>query len=303
MACLRMKASKTGELKAHSAALYALAPGRTEGTIFSGGSDRVVAEWDLASQATNPFAIRTESTIYSLVNLGKQLAIGTMTGNIHIIDIAEKSEVKNLKLHQNGVFYMRQHPTQPWLYACGGDGKLSVWNTESWDLLWEISFSGSKLRRIAFDQAGNLGAIACGDGSIKIIETNQQRVLYDLDAHSESSNSVVFLPNGNLISGGKDAILKIWDRSDGFSLLKTIPAHNFAIYDLVLSTDNHILVSVSRDKTIKLWDANDIETPVRLDRAKNQAHLNSVNAALWLTKENILATCSDDRTVMLWKVE
>lgn len=297
-----MKASKIGELKAHSAALYAIAPGRTDGTIFSGGSDRVVAEWDLKTQETNPFAIRTESTIYSLENLGKQLAIGSMTGNIHIINVAQKSEIKNLKLHQKGVFYMKQHPTQPWLYACGGDGKLSVWNTETWDLLWEIKFSASKLRRIAFDQAGNLGAIACGDGSVKIIETNQQRVLYDLDAHSESSNSVVFLPNGNLISGGKDALLKVWDRSNGFSLMKTIPAHNFAIYDLVLSPDNQVLVSVSRDKTIKLWDANNIETPIRLDRAKNRAHLNSVNAALWLEKENMLATCSDDRTVMLWEI-
>lgn len=303
MACLKMKASKIGELKAHSAALYALAPGRTEGTLFSGGSDRVVAEWDLKTQETNPFAIRTESTIYSLVNLGEKLAIGTMAGNIHIIDLAEKTEIRNLSLHKNGVFFMQQHPNEPWLYACGGDGKLSVWNTETWDLLWEITFSSAKLRRITFDQAGNLGAIACGDGSVKIIETNQQRVLYDLDAHSESSNSVVFLPNGNLISGGKDALLKVWDRTDGFSLLKTIPAHNFAIYDLVLSPDNEVLVSVSRDKTIKLWEANNIETPVRLDRAKNKAHLNSVNAAVWLKNENILTTCSDDRTVMLWKVD
>lgn len=303
MAYLKMKASKIGELKAHSASLYAIEKGREPNTIFSAGADKVVAEWNLNTQETNPFAIRTESTVYSLCNLGEQLAIGTLAGNIHVIDLLAKSEVRNLKLHTKGVFYLKKHPVVPWLYACGGDGKVSIWNTETWDLLWEITFSSAKLRRIAFDQEGNLAAIACGDGSLKIIETGQQRVLYDIDAHAESSNSVVFLPNGNLVSGGKDALLKIWNRSDGFSLLKTIPAHNFAIYDLVLSPNKAILASVSRDKTIKLWDANNIETPIRLDRAKNQAHLNSVNAAIWLNDENILATCSDDRTVMLWKVK
>lgn len=298
-----MKATKKADLQAHSAALYALAPGRTEGTIFSGGADKVVAEWNIAEQKTNPFAIRTESTIYSLKNLGKQLAIGTMAGNIHIIDLDEKSEIKNLKLHEKGVFYLQRHPTEPWLYACGGDGKVSVWNTEDWNLLWEIKFSSAKIRRIAFDNAGNLAAIACGDGSIKIIETGQQRVLYDLSAHAESTNSVVFLPNGDLLSGGKDALLKRWNKNDGFSLNESIPAHNYAIYDLVLSPDGKILSSVSRDKTIKLWDAENIETPLRLDRAKNKAHLNSVNAALWLENENLLVTCGDDRAVMVWEVK
>lgn len=303
MLCFRMKATKIADLQAHSAALYALANGRTKGTLFSGGADKVVAEWNIAEQKTNPFAIRTESTIYSLKNLGKQLAIGTLAGNIHIIDLEEKFESKNLKLHEKGVFYLQKHPTLPWLYACGGDGKVSIWNTDNWDLLWEIKFSAAKIRRIAFDHAGNLAAIACGDGSIKIIETGNQRVLYDLDAHAESSNSVVFLPNGDLLSGGKDALLKQWSKEDGFGLIKTIPAHNYAIYDLVLSANQQILASVSRDKTIKLWDAKNIETPLRLDRAKNRAHINSVNAALWLDDEDLLVTCSDDRSVMVWEVE
>ena len=298
-----MKANKLGELKAHSASLYALAPGRTSNSIFSAGADKVVAEWNLETQETNPFAIRTESVVYSLQKLNHLLAIGTGTGHINIIDTHAKAEIKNLKVHEGKVFFLEKHPTENWLYSCGEDGLVCVWDINSWDLLWKLKFSTAKIRRIAFDRNGSLAAIACGDGSVKIIEATQQRILFDLDAHQESSNSVCFLPNGNLISGGKDAYLRIWDKSNGFSLQKEIPAHNFAIYDIVLSPTQKWMATVSRDKTIKIWDTKNIETPLRLDRAKSKAHLNSVNVAIWLQEEDLLATASDDRSVMLWKVE
>ena len=67
-----MKAERTSTLKAHSAPLYALAPGRNLGTLFSGGGDRVIAEWDLSNEQTNPFGIRTDATIYSLLNIDQE---------------------------------------------------------------------------------------------------------------------------------------------------------------------------------------------------------------------------------------
>ena len=94
-----MNAEKLHQLTAHSGALYALAHGRTTNALFSAGGDRVVAEWNLERAETNAFAVRTESTVYSLLNLDNKLVIGTSNGGMHVIDLETKRELRHLKLH------------------------------------------------------------------------------------------------------------------------------------------------------------------------------------------------------------
>ena len=133
-----IQAEKIVQLQAHSAALYALAPGRKVNTLFSAGADKVVAEWNLETFETNPFAIRTEHTVYSLLNLNNtHLVIGTIHGSMHIIDLNSKQEIRHLKFHNAGVFHMIEIPNQNEVVAACSDGSISVWNenTEYWDRL------------------------------------------------------------------------------------------------------------------------------------------------------------------------
>lgn len=296
-----IQAERIHTLKAHNGTLYALAPGRVMHSLFSAGADNVVAEWNLQTGKTNPFAIRTTHTVYSLLNLNrKQLVIGVANGGMHVIDLDSKREVRLLQFHNKGIFYMAQNPASGHVLACSADGAASVWNPEDWSLLWHLPVTHQKVRRAAYDKDGKLLALACGDGFVRIFETVNHREIAAFPAHETSANSLVFLPNGNLLTGGKDAYLRIWNTADGFEMDREVAAHNFAIYDIVLSPDSNITATVSRDKTVKLWETENISTPVRLDRAASGGHINSVNAALWLPEENILATCGDDRTVVLW---
>lgn len=297
-----MDVKKTHQLAAHSGALYALTNGRTSNTLFSAGGDRVVAEWDLESGETNPFAIRTEATVYSLLNLENQLVIGTSNGSIHVIDLNSKKEVRHLKLHDKGVFHLYLDNEHTRVYACCADGTVSVWNPEEWSLLWHLNLSTEKIRRAAQNENASLTAFACGDGKCIIIESKEHQIIYELDAHHESCNSLAFLPNGYLVTGGKDAFLRVWNGNEGFSLIKEIPAHNYAIYDIIVNSSSQWIATSSRDKTIKIWDLEFNEKPLRLDRAKKGGHLNSVNGLMMLD-DNRFASCSDDRSVVIWQVE
>ncbi|MEZ4722471.1 MAG: hypothetical protein R2813_11420 [Flavobacteriales bacterium] len=298
-----MKAKRLKTYQAHSGSLYALAEGRTNGTFFSGGADKVVAEWSLAKAEPNEFAIRTDHTIYSLLNLHSQtLLIGTIVGGIHVIDLVEKREVRHLKLHDKGIFYFVSLREKQQVIACSADGSISVWNTLDWSLERHIRLSHEKIRRAAFNAEISVAAIACGDGTIQLLRTDHWEVTESIKAHEDGANSVAFLPDGTLLSGGKDALLKQWDPTS-MVLLQAIPAHNFAIYDIVRLGDSELIATVSRDKTVKLWHPQDMQNPLRLDRKTHQAHLNSVNAGLWLETEQILLTCGDDRTIIAWAVE
>jgi len=294
-------ATKISQLSAHSGALYALAPGRDEGTFFSAGADKVVAEWNIDSAKPNNFAIRTDSSIYGLLNLSGQLVIGTSNGSMHVIDLNQKKEIRFLKLHDKGIFHLSANHDSTLVFAASADGTLSVWNPTEWSLQIRLKLSNGKIRKTAINETGELLAAACEDGNIVILDTKNVIEITRFPAHEGSVNSLTFLPNGTLLSGGKDAHLKIWDAQNQFKLLDDIPAHNFAIYALALSPDQRCVASASRDKTIKLWNVDDFSKPLRLDRAHFQGHLHSVNNCMWISKDKLI-TCSDDRSAIVWEI-
>lgn len=299
-----MEVKKIATLKAHSGPLYGLAPGRELGTLFSGGGDRIVAEWNLEHQETNPFGIRTDATIYSLLSINREtLLIGTSQGSMHVIDLKTKSEVRHLKLHEQGIFHLAYNSKSNRVYAACADGTISIWEADQWSLLWHLELTRGKVRRIAFDDDFAHVAFACGDGTVRIHETEKHQLQYTLDAHDESANSVAFLPNGDLLSGGKDAHLCLWHRVDSYQRIEHIPAHNFAIYDIVVDPDGRWIATASRDKTVKVWDSELKELPIRLDRMNAEGHINSVNGLIYLEEEKLLASCSNDRTVCLWAID
>jgi WD40 repeat protein len=262
-----------------------------------------VAEWNIHTAETQAFGIRTDATIYSLLNIDqKTLLIGTNHGSIHVIDLATKREVRHLKLHDQGIFHMVYVPNLHRVYAASADGSVSVWEADEWSLLWHLELNHGKVRRIALTTDGGRAAFACGDGSVKVIETRDNKLLYSIEAHEGGASAAAFLANGDLITGGKDAHLKRWNQAYSYGLIKSIPAHNYAIYDIVVHPSGRWLATASRDKTVKIWEPELEGKPLRLDRKAHGGHLYSVNGLLYLPDEDLLASVSDDRTVGLWKV-
>jgi len=289
------------KLKGHSGALYAVSTGRHPGAVFTGGADNVVAEWDYDGKTPNHFAIRTTSTIYSLLALNSILVIGTAKGEINVIDTEAKTEIRCLQLHNKGIFDLKASPEGN-IYACSGDGSVSVWNPKDWSLLYHFHVSTEKIRRIAFDQHSNRGAIACNDGRCIVFSTSDMKILHEFDAHQLGCTAVAFQADGSLLTGGKDAHLKHWILNDSIHLNSDIPAHNYVIYDIVPILENSF-ATASRDKTIKIWDADIRVKPIRISRPAFDGHTHSINRIMWLEEHSELISCSDDRTIIRWKLD
>jgi WD40 repeat protein len=300
-----MEIKKIKQLTGHSGAVYALENSLEENNFFSGSGDHIVAEWDATTEENGKLLSQIPEIIYSLklIPLQKHLLIGQSTGGIHVIDLSTRKEVRLLHYHSAGVFDLSFSDMHNLFFSVGGDGTFSISRLNDFSLIKTIKLADEKLRSIALHPEQKEVVIGCGDGSISIYELPSLELKKRWLAHREkfSVNTVQFYDHGNyLLSGSRDAHLNIYDVKNNYSLVTSIPAHNYAIYSIVFSPDKKHFATASRDKTIKIWNTDTMEVLTRLDNEKSSGHLNSVNTLLW--KNNYLISGSDDRSIIVWEV-
>ncbi len=289
-----MKCIKT--LKGHSSGIYKL---MAEGDLlYSASGDGMVASWYLQTLEPAPFSIKVGQPVFSLCTAGSHLLIGQQSGGIHVIDRDSKREVRHLKFHEKGVFEILYNPNLNHFYSLGGGGSLAVIDGSDFRLLMQIPVSGQKMRRILPTPNFEQIFVSGSDGSITCFETDYMNELYSVSAHEGGTYSMAWLPDGKMITGGRDAHLRIWEvQKDGLKAADKIPAHNYAIYDIVTMGGNRF-ASASRDRSVKVWDYRDLANPIRLSDDRLTAHTHSANALLWHNKR--LFSAGDDRMIRVW---
>lgn len=283
----------------HSGAIYSLSSGLAAGTILSGSSDKFVAQWNLQTLNPEKFALRLSSPVYAIKLLAdeKILLIGTSSGMVHIIDLEKKEEIKVIQVFSVGIFDIKT--TNGKFFVASSDGHLAIGNLADYSITRIIKISNSKIRQL--DAYQNFLAVASGDGFIRVFDVGDFSLIHSWFAHNLSANAVKFLPNGNLLSGGRDAYLKLWNADNNFGLEKAIPAHNFAIYSIAIQPLGQMIATASRDKTVKIWN-NDLTVLARLDKVKMDGHLNSVNVICWDAFTGYLISAGDDRSIIVWDI-
>lgn len=296
-----LNVEKISELVGHKASIYELNNAAQPNIIYSGSIDKQIIQWDLSTFQPTNFYINLPETIYSIVHdiERKTIYVGSQSGKIYFIDLTAKKEFKVLFHHSQAIFSLKQIKDK--LIAASADGSISVVNLNTYTLTYKKVMCVEKVR--AIDYKNQLLAIACGDGSIRILDSETLTEIQTISAHQLSCNAVKFHPNSRyLVSGGRDAHLRIWDINSNFSLVKEIAAHNFAIYSIDFSNNATLFATASRDKTVKLWNAETFDILIRINKEKLDGHTNSVNKVLWSSFNNYLISAGDDKKIMIWKV-
>ena len=129
------------------------------------------------------------------------------------------------------------------------------------------------------------------DATIKIWEIDTPNLKAILTGHSLEARSLVVLQNSNLVSGGRDGTIKVWNTSN-FSLIRNINAID-EIWSLAV-LQNGLLVSGSKNGTITIWDS-DSGSLLRTIRG----HASYVYSIAVLENGN-LATIGQDTIIKIW---
>lgn len=271
-----------------------------DGFVYSAAADAFSARWDLEKGNQDQFTIRLSEAAYAVKTdpTNCHLFVGLKGGSIHVIDLFQKKELRHFVQHKSAIFCLQINSQKGHWYSTDADGNLGVWTLKKHELLLFLPLNSGKIRKIAVSSDGERIVLACQDGSIRVLDTTFFNEIKSFNAHEGGSTAVHFIGEDRLVSGGKDALLKIWDLEDTV-LLKSIPAHNYVIYD-ILKLNNVLWATCSRDKSIKIWDSRFEKVEQRID-FKNGGHRHSVNS-LTIISPDEFASCSDDGKIFVWRL-
>lgn len=208
----------------------------------------------------------TPTTFISYSKPGTQLCYSNTPGSLTICDVNDGT-TKRVFLQpytQHPLMGAHFHPVEDDYIICVfKDGYMFVYDIEAGEPIKMGRHLGSNIITSDMDPFGEMYAIACADGSIRIydIETltrtnalvkmtgrnaaSQASTIYDLKFHSEDSNYI-------LSAVGSDRIF-FWDLRTGNAEKSIVGPHirgpGLAMYD------NKILTGSSRElKSLELWD-------------------------------------------------
>ncbi|GAB4339278.1 MAG: hypothetical protein OHK0038_18380 [Flammeovirgaceae bacterium] len=287
----------------HRDSIYTIEKGENERSFFSSGADGMVVRWFLDKPNEGELIAKVPNTVYALKFISElnALYIGQNQEGIHWIDINQKKEIRSLKLTSQAIFDLQFVDGKLWIAE--GLGKIQVVDVEKWSVISQMTHSQASVRTLAHNPLTKEMAAGYSDFCIRIFSTTDFTLKKEFLAHKNSVFTLKYSPDyQHLLSGSRDAHLKIWNVQQDYTLKEAIVAHLFTINHLEYRKDGRFFATCSKDKSIKVWSSANFKLLKVIDKARHAGHGTSVNKLLWLGSE-YLASCSDDRNISIWKLE
>ena len=149
--------------------------------------------------------------------------------------------------------------------------------------VWSVSFSPD----------GKTIAAGVGDGSVRLWDIDNQKVIRSFNAHDGNVWDVQFHPKLNLVAtAGDDAWIKLWDAST-FELKHGWKADN-SVRGMAFSPDNKVLVAGDRGGRIHVYD---IETG---EEVRKHSHDGAILGLDFSPDGKSIVTVGSDKTVRVF---
>jgi WD40 repeat protein len=235
---------------------------------------------------------------------GRMLASGGLDKTIKLWDVATGREQRTLLPHQFIRAIVCSPDGRTIAVGAGAfqDYRTRPFSVTLWDVASGIQRkpelrTGSEVAGLAYAPDGRTLAVGCDDESIRLWEPEPPVAFRSLAGHQpQEAWAVAFSPDGKtLVSAGDDHAVRRWDLATE-SVHAVLQGHGALASCVAVSLDGTRIVSGSYDQTVKVWDAAGGQV---LFTGRHEGHVRSV---AFSPDGRLLASGGRDKKVRVWEV-
>lgn len=177
------------------------------------------------------------------------LVIGGWDGSVRIVNVNTNQIITSLSAHQNPVYAIDVSPT---LLATGSSDKtIKLWEVNSWRSLHTLCGHTQTINSIQISPDSRHIYSGSKDGTIVAWDVESGVSSHIIHAR-EPVNSIHVLNRFQILSAGRDQVIRLWDLRDPSASLYSFTGHTDSINTIRVSGSR--LISCGSDKQIFVWD-------------------------------------------------
>jgi len=289
----------------HSQTITALAFSPDSKQIASGSVDRTVRVWDLASGQSKVLRNVGSVTDLAFTPVGNRIGVATKftsaknaTLQIFALDASMDSAAPSkpeatFDCEGGDATAIAFGPRGLRMISGSSQGLIHVWDLATQKPTARVTCEVRAVTSLAVASSGGLFAATTDDGVVRVVRTDGGQVFARRAVGSSIANDCAFLPDGRVLLGCEDGILRLFNIGD--SSLTSIHGHTGAVTAVAVSGTGTTMVSGSSDHTLKLWSCYSF-----LPTTVLTGHQSSVRDVAFDPSGETIATASDDGMVWLW---
>ena len=255
-----LDAPKDGKLIAklpHS--VYALAVDRERNLLIIGHNFEGIHVIDLNENKEIWNLKLTDQAIFDIKVFAGEILVGTGDGVLIVVDIAERSVKKHIKLSSKSIRVMSIASEKRHLALGLSDHSIKILDlSDDFQPLANLTGHTNSVFALNYSPDEKNLVSAGRDAHMKFWESETYTLVENIVAHMYAINFLSFKEDGKyLVTCSMDKSIKVWD-AENYKLMKVIDkarnaGHGTSINKVLWSTYSGQVISISDDRTISIW--------------------------------------------------
>lgn len=284
-------------LAGHKDWVHAVAFSPDGQTLASGGYDKTIRLWNVATGAARRVLVGHGRSINSVAYSpdGRWVVSADDDATVLLWDANSGKAIRRFRGADYAVYSVAFSPNGSRLAAGGKDRTVFVWDVGTADLLYALNGHSDEVLAVAFSPDGTMLASAGADKQIRLWDLPRGIGIATLSGHKDVVLSLAFSPDGKwLASGGAKNMIKLWNPQSG-RLVRTFADVHHSVLALAFSPDSKWLAAGGTTSSVIVWDPENGHIVESL-----QGHQGYVQGVAFSPDGTTLASASRDHTIKLW---
>lgn len=183
------------------------------------------------------------------------LAIGSPSKLIKVYDVASNELLYEIKKHSEWITQVAFSPDGVLLATADRNGGLHIWEAQSGNPFYSLDGHKQSITDLSWRADSNILVTSSEEGAVRTWEMVNGKQVKTWNAHANGTLSAYFDPKGNIVTGGRDKKVKLW-QGDG-KAISTLSDFKEIVMEVCFSNDGSRVIAGDWSGKVSVWNAKD----------------------------------------------